>query len=406
MSFITWFFYTLRSAWRSLSSCPQSGSRAICRRLSWRHRKQNPHLEAYRFRGVTVSLILLALFQANSFPANAKSSDNPQLYVPPQSQSISLSNLGFGPSDAARVNSMIHSINSDSPLNGKGSLMISLARRWKVDPLLIALWQFESGMGTTGINSPNNGGNMTWEAANEASGLHGCTKGPVSLGHVWAHCPTLTAGLNLWFDYMHTFYAKKMGVQQFMQLVNIYNPCSDSAPYGFVCGSEYGRAILSLIADTAGPPATIEHQDISNICSDPTPGRLTSSHKRSKSKRVSPNPSRCPRQPERRKGADPLTDRDRHGFSRISDKLLKRILDRIRQAQAGRLEALQPPDSTSAHASAAHLRANLNGRQVRSHLKSSSFTGHDNTPTANLTTVRAPQTAFGTRQPVYRPLST
>ncbi len=207
-----------------------------------------------RIGGAVLSLLLLA---APLGEYSRASGSGPRLYVPPPSASPSISNLGFGPSDVGRLNHMIRSINPSSPLNGRGSLMVSLGLRWRVDPLLIALWQYESGMGTTGINSPNNGGNLTWGAAREAESLHGCARGPSSLGHVWATCPSLSSGLALWFDYVHTYYVKKRGIRSFFKLVCAYNPCSDSAPYGYPCGSDYGRGILRLIAHTAGPPTRI-----------------------------------------------------------------------------------------------------------------------------------------------------
>lgn len=165
--------------------------------------------------------------------------------------------LGFGPTDAARVDRMIAAINPNSPLVGQGSRILALAQRWRVDPLLIAQWQYESNMSTVGLNSPENGGNMTWNAAQEATGLYGCTRGPSSLGHVWAKCPTIPAGLSLWNDYVATYYPGN-GFERFDRYVNAYNPCSDpgNKANGFICGTEYGVAILGLIRRTAGPPVT------------------------------------------------------------------------------------------------------------------------------------------------------
>lgn len=170
-------------------------------------------------------------------------------------EKVSIRDLGFGSSDAPRVDRMIRAINPDSPLAGQGAHILALAQKWHVDPLLIAQWQFESGMATNGINSPANGGNMTWDAAREATQLYGCTRGPASLGHVWATCPTVPAGLSLWKDYVASFYVPQK-LDRFDLYVNRYNPCSDSAKYGFVCGSEYGRGILDLIRKTAGPPVS------------------------------------------------------------------------------------------------------------------------------------------------------
>ncbi len=54
---------------------------------------------------------------------------------------------------------------------------------------------------------------------------------------------------------MGTYYPGR-GIERFDRYVNAYNPCSDSARYGFICGTEYGVAILGLIRQSAGPPAT------------------------------------------------------------------------------------------------------------------------------------------------------
>ncbi len=171
-------------------------------------------------------------------------------------EATTIHDLGFGPSDSGRIDRMIRVISPDSPLVGQGDLILALGQRFRVDPLLIAQWQFESGMATTGINSPANGGNMTWDAAGEASELYGCTRGPSSLGHVWASCPDLTAGLSLWHDYVGRYYPAR-GIDRFDRYVDAYNPCSDSARYGFVCGREYGLEILRLIGTTAGPPVDV-----------------------------------------------------------------------------------------------------------------------------------------------------
>jgi hypothetical protein len=160
--------------------------------------------------------------------------------------------LGFGPSDAERVDRMIRSIRPNSPLVGQGAHLVTLGARYRVDPLLIALWAYESEMALTGINSPENGGNMTWAAAQEATQLYGCTPGPSSLGHLWAKCPTVPAGLSLWVDYVGTYYPAR-GKVEFYAFANTYNPCSDPANGGrFLCGDGYADAILKLIADHAG----------------------------------------------------------------------------------------------------------------------------------------------------------
>ncbi len=173
-----------------------------------------------------------------------------------QSQALHIATVrdaGFGSSDAARIDAMIGRIRPHSPLLGQGAHMIALGQQWRVDPLLIAFWQLESQMATTGINSPANGGNMTWAAAREATQRYDCTPGPSSLGHHWAKCPNVPSGLSLWFDYMGTFYR---GFPDLAAVVNRYNPCSDpgNIANGFPCGTNYGNLILSVIRTYAGPP--------------------------------------------------------------------------------------------------------------------------------------------------------
>ncbi|MDP9382271.1 MAG: hypothetical protein M3Q29_19450 [Chloroflexota bacterium] len=177
--------------------------------------------------------------------------DQPQLPVP--AGSVSIHDLGFGPSDAARVDRMIRSIRPQSPLVGQGEHLVRLGAMWRVDPLLIALWAYESEMATTGINSPANGGNMTWAAALEATQQYGCTPGPTSLGHRWARCPSVSAGLALWTDYVGTYYPAR-GRAEFFTFANTYNPCTDpgNIEHGFLCGTKYADAILELISEHVG----------------------------------------------------------------------------------------------------------------------------------------------------------
>ncbi len=173
-----------------------------------------------------------------------------------QAQALHLATVrdaGFGSSDASRIDNFIRALRPHSPLVGQGAHMISVGQRWRVDPLLIAFWQLESEMATTGINSPANGGNMTWAAALEATQQYNCTPGPSSLGHHWAKCPDVPSGLSLWFDYMGTFYSTFPDLDA---VVNRYNPCSDpgNIALGLPCGTSYGNLILGVIRTYAGPP--------------------------------------------------------------------------------------------------------------------------------------------------------
>ncbi len=96
---------------------------------------------------------------------------------------VSIHDLGFGPSDAARIERLIASIQPRSPLIGKGETILHLGQEFGIDPLLIAQWQLESNIGTVGINSPGNGGNMLWLAAKPYADHYGCTPGPATTGH-------------------------------------------------------------------------------------------------------------------------------------------------------------------------------------------------------------------------------
>src|SRR6266487_2111897 len=55
----------------------------------------------------------------------------------------SIRDLGFGPSDAARIERLIASIRPASPLVGHGAQLLRLGQQFGVDPLLIVLWQLE-----------------------------------------------------------------------------------------------------------------------------------------------------------------------------------------------------------------------------------------------------------------------
>ncbi len=213
-------------------------------------------------------LLLLLLFALAAAVLGALTGDQPNVAAGPVyyasqvnltgsgEQALHLATVhdaGFGNSDAARIDNMVSKLRPNSPLVGQGAHMIVVGQQWRVDPLLIAFWQLESEMATTGINSPTNGGNMTWAAALEASQQYGCTPGPSSLGHHWAKCPNVPSGLSLWFDYMGSYY------QSFPDLdavVNRYNPCSDpgNIANGFPCGTNYGNLILGVIRTYAGPP--------------------------------------------------------------------------------------------------------------------------------------------------------
>jgi hypothetical protein len=164
---------------------------------------------------------------------------------------ISIHDLGFGPSDAARIERLIAAINPQSPLVGQGETILHLGQQFGVDPLLIAQWQLESNMGTAGINSPGNGGNMIWAAAKPYAEQYGCTPGAVTPGHQWAACPSVVAGLGIWFNYVGVFYRQTADLADYAR---IYDPCSDPGNVGASCGDAYARLLLDLVRQHAGPP--------------------------------------------------------------------------------------------------------------------------------------------------------
>ncbi len=165
----------------------------------------------------------------------------------------SVHDLGFGPSDGERVDRMLEAIRPNSPLIGHGDQMVELGGKWGVDPLLIDQWHIESQMATVGLNVPENGGNMTWEAAEPYAATYRCTLGPSSMNHRWAKCPTIEAGLGLWFNYVGKRYETFANLEDYF---NTYNPCSDpeNIKHGFPCGTENGKIIIGLIAKYAGSP--------------------------------------------------------------------------------------------------------------------------------------------------------
>ncbi|MDP9382719.1 MAG: SH3 domain-containing protein [Chloroflexota bacterium] len=152
-------------------------------------------------------------------------------------------NLGFGYSDGSRVDRMIASIRPYSPLRGYGAHIANLGHYWGVDPLLVAQWAYETEMSTTGINSPTNPGNLTWTAAQSYASKYGCYRGPYKNGRYWVKCPSIRAGISLWFNYVAVRYRDHSLYGYF----NTYNPCWDPYNTGQLCGTRYGDATLSLI---------------------------------------------------------------------------------------------------------------------------------------------------------------
>ena len=153
-------------------------------------------------------------------------------------------NLGYGYADGARIERLIRNIRPRSPLRGYGSTIANAGHAWGVDPLLVAQWTYETELGTTGFNSPTNPGNLIWDAAKPYASKYGCYRGRYAYGRYWAKCPSISAGIRLWFNYVGVRFASRgYGLYEYF---NRYNPCSDAYNTGQLCGSRYGDATLRL----------------------------------------------------------------------------------------------------------------------------------------------------------------
>jgi hypothetical protein len=173
-------------------------------------------------------------------------------------------NLCFGPSDAARLARTIASIRPDSPLVERAAWIVELGHHFGIDPLLIVQWQGESQMATDApprsANGPDNGGNLTWAAAEPYAVAWGCTPGAnVSYpdgSYLFARCPSIEAGLGLWFAYVAGRYPAA-AFPNLLAYAETYNSCAypGNQSNGFLCGAAYAEHILALLAAHAGPPS-------------------------------------------------------------------------------------------------------------------------------------------------------
>ena len=183
----------------------------------------------------------------------------------PTPATAAIRDLCHGPSDAARLARTIAALRPDSPLVARAALIAALGRRFGIDPLLIVQWQGESGMATVGpptsANGPDNGGNLTWAAAAPYAAEWGCAPGAEVRypdgSYLFARCPSVEAGLGLWFAYV----AGRYPAARFPDLATYaetYNSCAypGNAANSFLCGDAYARHILDLLAAYAGPPAS------------------------------------------------------------------------------------------------------------------------------------------------------
>ncbi len=183
----------------------------------------------------------------------------------PTPVTASIRALCFGPSDGARLARTIAAISPASPLVARADLIAKLGRRFGLDPLLIVQWQGESGMATVGppvsANGPDNGGNLTWAAAAPYAAEWGCGPGAtVSYpdgSYRFARCPSVEAGLGLWFAYVAGRYPA-VAFPDLATYAETYNSCAypGNAVNGFLCGDAYAQHILDLLAEYAGAPAS------------------------------------------------------------------------------------------------------------------------------------------------------
>ncbi len=170
--------------------------------------------------------------------------------------------LGFGPSDAARIEHLLASLEPASPLRGQGALILALGQEYNVDPLLIVVWAHESGLCTEGPNTPAddnwNCGNVVWAGMRPHAARWGCAPGSASLGHQWGACPTAEAGLGLWFEYVGTSKVYH-SAQDLRAFAARYSPCSDpeNARRGYACDAAFADRLLTLLRRHAGPPTPL-----------------------------------------------------------------------------------------------------------------------------------------------------
>lgn len=182
----------------------------------------------------------------------------------PTIQTAGIRDLCFGPSDGARLARTIAAIRPDSPLVARAAWIVELGQRYGVDPLLIVQWQGESGMATAvppvSANGADNGGNLTWAAAEPYAAAWGCGSGAAvhypDGSYLFARCPSVEAGLGLWFAYVAGRYPPER-YPDLAAYAETYNSCAypGNQANGFLCGAAYAEHILALLRQHAGRPA-------------------------------------------------------------------------------------------------------------------------------------------------------
>jgi len=207
---------------------------------------------------ILIGSLLGAILGGNPTRGGVPAPTNGTTYAATTGGRPTIHDLGFGPSDAARIARFIAALQPDSPLVAEAAAILALAQRFGIDSLLIVVWKVESQMDTVGLNIPGNGGNLIWEAMAPYAATWGCGPGPSSLGHHWGACPSVAAGLGIWFAYVADYYPPRGG-DDFVAFAGIYIPCADveNAKNGFPCGANYAAILLGLLQDHAGPPALL-----------------------------------------------------------------------------------------------------------------------------------------------------
>lgn len=171
-------------------------------------------------------------------------------------------NLGFGPSDAERIENMIRNQFPRSPLLGHGAEIIEFAKEFNMDPLMVVLMKTETQFCTdTGVGSPGgsepdnfNCGNIKWGAAEgqtDTSRWHAQSGPKDALNNVFTFVPNPRDGIGLFFDYISADFYRGKDLYEFY---SIYNDCTESAPAGFACGPTAVDSMLQYLRENAGTP--------------------------------------------------------------------------------------------------------------------------------------------------------
>lgn len=179
-------------------------------------------------------------------------------------------NLGYGASDAQRIESLIRSIYQErSPLSGHGADVIVFAREFNIDPLMIILMTNESQMcSDDGAVSPAgsdpdnyNCGGIIWDTTQRTLSQQeidrwSARQGPWANDRYFTFVPSPKDGLGLFFNYLGISSKSLFKGKDVFQMYDLYNPCADSDEYGYACGAGHMQEMLILLEKHVGPPST------------------------------------------------------------------------------------------------------------------------------------------------------